>query len=58
MGAFDEKTYICDTCYRKLSRNEMPCQAVFIKMTLDFIADELKDLKKQKKILISKKIIC
>ena len=35
----------------------MPCQAVFNKMSLDPIPDELKDLKKSEKILISKRII-
>ena len=33
--SFDEKTYICDTCHKHLSRNEMPRQAVFNKMSLD-----------------------
>ena len=44
--SFDEKSYIYDTCHKHLSRNEMPCQAVFNKMSLDPIADELKYLKK------------
>ena len=34
----------------------MPCQAVFKKMGLDSILDELKDLKKIEKILIFKRI--
>ena len=46
--SFDEKNYICDTCHKHLSRNEIP---------LDSIPDELKDLKKLEKILISKRII-
>ena len=44
--SFDEKTYICDTFHKHLSRNEMPCQAVFNKMILDRTPDELKDFKK------------
>ena len=40
---FDEKIYICDTCHKHLSENEMPCQTVFNKMSLDPIPDELKD---------------
>ena len=55
--SFDVKTCICDTCHKHLSRNEMSFQAVFNKMSLDHIPDELKDLKKLEKILISKKII-
>ena len=54
---FDEKTYICDTCHKHLSRTEVSCQAVFNKMSLDPIPDELKDLKKLEKVLISKRII-
>ena len=55
--SFDEKSYICDTCYKHLPRNQMQCQAVFNKMSLDPIPDKLKDLKKLEKILISKRII-
>ena len=55
--SFDEKIYISDTYHKHLSRNEIPCQAVFNKMSLDSIPDELKDLKKLEKILISKRII-
>ena len=49
LRSFYEKTYICDTCHKRLSRNEMPCQEVFNKMSLDPITDELKDFKKLKK---------
>ena len=55
--SFDEKIYICDTCHEHLSRNEMLCQDVFNKMSLDPIPDKLKDLKKIEKKLISKRII-
>ena len=49
MKSFDEKLYICETCYKHLHKNEILCQAVCNKMTLDPIPDELKDLKKKKK---------
>ena len=55
--SFDGKIYICDTCHKHPSRNEILCQAVFNKMSLDSIPDELKDFKKLEKILISKRII-
>ena len=55
--SFDEKNYICSTYDKHLSRTKMPCQAVFNKMSLHPIPDELKDLKNFLKILISKKII-
>ena len=57
MRSFDEITYIFDKCHKLLSRNEISCQAVFSKMSLDPIPDELKDLKKVAKIFISKRII-
>ena len=54
LRSFDEKlcVYICDTCHKHLSRNKVPYQAVFNKMSLDSILDELKDLKKLEKNLI------
>ena len=55
--SFDEKIYISDTCHKHLSRHEMPYQAVFNKMSLDPIPDNLKYLKKLEEILISKRII-
>ena len=57
MRSLDEKTYICETCHKQLSRNEMPCQAVFNKMKLDPIPDQLKDFKKFKITLIFKRIM-
>ena len=45
------KIYICYTCHKHLCRNEIPSQAVFNKMSLDPISDELKDLKKLRKNL-------
>ena len=60
MKSFDEKLYICETCYKHLHKNEILCQAVCNKITLDPIPDELKDLKKKKKIekaLISTRIL-
>ena len=49
MRLFDGK-HICDTWHEDLSRNKMPCQTVFNKMSLDPIKIELKDLKKLEKI--------
>ena len=43
--SLDEKTYICDTCHKRLSRNEMPCQEDFNKISLDPVPNELQDLK-------------
>ena len=57
MRSFDEKTNICDTYHKHLSRNEISCQVVFNKMSLNSIPDKLKDLEVLEKILISKRII-
>ena len=43
--------------HKHLSRNEMPCQAVFNKMSFDHILNELKDLKNLEKILVFKRLI-
>ena len=40
---FDKKIDICDTCLKHLSRNEMPFQTVFNKVSLDPMTDALKD---------------
>ena len=49
MRSFDEKIYICDTCHKHLSRNEMSCQQVFNKMILDLISKLNLKLKKRLK---------
>ena len=54
--SFDKKLYICETCHKHLYKNKTFCQAVCNKMTLDPILDQLKDLKKLEKVLISKRI--
>ena len=57
MKSFDEILYICETCHNHLYKNEIPCQAYCNKMALDPIPDELKDLKKLEKVLISERIL-
>ena len=42
---------------KKKKKNEIPCQAVHNKISLDPIPDELKDYKKLEKILISKRTL-
>ena len=57
LRSFDEKTYICNTCRKHISINEMPYKAVFNKSRVNPVPDELKDFKKLEKILVSIKII-
>ena len=56
--SFDEKFYICQTCHEHLYKNDIPCQAVCNKMALDPIPDELRDLKKLERVLISNRLLC
>ena len=46
VSSFDGIIYVSDTCHKHLSRNEIPCQTVFNKMSLDSISDELNNSKK------------
>ena len=52
MKSFDEKLYICETCHKHLYNDEIPCKAVYNKMPLDPIADELKDLNFQENCVL------
>ena len=56
MKLFDEKFYICETCHKYLYENDILCQAVCNKMALHTTSDELKDLERSEKVLISKKM--
>lgn len=44
--SFDENFYICKTCHKHLYKKEISCQAVWNKMALDVILDELMNLKR------------
>ena len=54
---FAKKLHICETCPKHLNENKIPCQAVCNKMAVNPIPSELKDFKKFKKVLISKRIL-
>ena len=41
--------HICEACHKHFYKNEIPCQAVFNKMALDQVPDELKDLKENRR---------
>ena len=57
MKSFDEKLYICETCHKHIYKKEIPCQAVYNKVTSDPIPDQLKCLTKIKKVPISNRIL-
>jgi len=41
MQSFDSSYYICFTCDRHLSKKQMPCQAVWNKLQLDDLPEEI-----------------
>ena len=57
MKFFDEKLYIYETCHKHLNKNKIPGQSVRNKMAVDPITNGLKDFKKLKKVLISKRLL-
>lgn len=52
-----DKEYICKTCSSKLSKGQIPCQAVHNKLMVDDIPSELECLEKLEQILISQRIL-
>ena len=54
--SFDKTEYICPTCHKKVSKNQMPCQSVKNKLEVTELSSELKDLYKLETILIAQRI--
>ena len=44
--SYDNKKHICMTCRKKTRKNKMPCQAVFNKLEISDVLQELKTSKK------------
>ena len=55
--SFDNIEYICKTCNSKLSKGQVPCQAVYNKLMVDEIPIELRCLQKLEQILIAQRIV-
>ena len=55
--SFDEKQYICRTCHARVSKGQVPCQAVGTKLEVDRIPPELSVLEKLEQILIAQRIV-
>ena len=56
-ASFDSKEYICTTCHSKVVKGKIPCQAVYIDMSVDEIPAELALLEKLEQILIAQRIV-
>ena len=48
---FDGKEYICKTCYSKVIKGELPCQAVVNNMYVDETPTQLASLEKLEQVL-------
>ena len=55
--SFDGKEYICKTCHPKVSKGNLPCQAVYNNLYVDKIPEELSTLEKLEQILIAQRIV-
>ena len=55
--SFDGKEYICKTCHSKVSKDNIPCQAVCNNMYVDKISVELVSLQKLEQILFAQRIV-
>ena len=48
--------FICETCHKHLDKNETPCKAVYNKLILDPVSDQLKGLKNRESSNFRKKL--
>ena len=55
--SFDGKQYICKTCDLRISKGQVPCQAVHNNLAIDEIPPELLVLAKLEQILIAQRIM-
>jgi len=49
--------YICYTCDRHITQKKIPCQAVWNKLSLNDLPEEIAILNRLEKVLISKRIL-
>lgn len=54
--SFNNKEYICKTCNSKVSKGQVPCQAVCNKLMVDEIPPQLQCLEKLEQIFIAQRI--
>ena len=55
--SYDNKKYICMTCNKKTKKNKIPCQAVYNKLEISDVPQELKSLNKLEIALISQRLL-
>ena len=57
VSSFDSCYYICNTCDKKLSKNQIPAQCVLNKLELYDFPDHLRNINKLERVLISQRIL-
>ena len=57
VSSFDSCYYICNTCDKKLSKNQIPAQCVLNELELYDFPDHLRNINKLERVLISQRIL-
>ena len=57
VSSFDSCYYICNTCDKKLLKNQIPAQCVLNKLELFDFPDHLRNINKLERVLISQRIL-
>jgi len=55
--SYDNNEYICKTCQNKITKQKIPCQAVYNKLVIDDAPAELQCLEKLEQILVAQRIV-
>ena len=54
--SYNGQLYICKTCEESLRKNNIPCQASCNKLQAVFLPEELKNIRRLERILVSRRI--
>ena len=55
--SFNDLFYVCGTCHKKLIKSEIPAQAVWNKLDISVLPDDLPNLNRLEKVIISRRIL-
>ena len=57
VSSVDGLLYICGTCHKKLLKSEIPAQSIWNKLGISLLPDELANLNRLEKAIISRRIL-
>ena len=57
INSFDGKQYICHTSHKKLLKGNIPCQVIWSNLQVFHLHDELAELRKLEKAIISRRVL-